>query len=98
MKNASYNSYDVIKQCETKLNIKFRTKKECNGWYIYDDKKVTRITVPQGRKVLPPKTYKAMAFQLKLSVDEFDDFLDCPLDKDKYDRLLIDRQVIKVDN
>jgi hypothetical protein len=94
MKNSIYNSHDVKKRCENKFNIIFRTTKECNGWYIYNNKRVARITVPQGRKFLPPKTYKSMASQLKLSTDEFDEFLDCPLDKNKYDSLLKEKKFI----
>ncbi len=91
MKNSIYNSHDVKQKCENKFNIEFRATKEFNGWYIYNNKKVARITVPRGRKYLPPKTYKSMASQLKLTVDEFDEFLDCPLDKNKYNILLQDR-------
>lgn len=94
MKNSIYNSHDVKKRCENKLDINFRTTKECNGWYTYNNKKVARITVPQGRKPLPPKTYKSMASQLKLSIDEFDDLLDCPLDRNKYESLLKEKNFI----
>lgn len=91
MKNSKYNSHDVKVTCENKLNIEFRSTKEFTGWYIFNSNKVARITIPKGKKFLPPKTYKSLAIQLKLSVSEFDDFLDCPLDKENYDIILKER-------
>ena len=88
MKNSSFNAHHVRQCCERKLGIDFRGKKELNGWYYFDKKKHARITVPQGRKFLPPKTYKTMATQLKLTVDEFDDLLECPLKHDDYKKKL----------
>ena len=91
MKNSVYNSYDVKLKCENKLSISFKSSKEYNGWYYYNGKKTARITVPMGKKFLPPKTYKSMATQLKLSVEEFDELLDCPLNKQKYDLILSEK-------
>lgn len=88
MKNAQYNSKDVKDTCETKLKIQFRDGKEYNGWYELNGKKMCRITVPKGRKFLPTGTYKAMARQLKLTVKQFDDFLDCPLTRQLYDQII----------
>ncbi len=68
--------------------IAFKGRHELNGWFVLDDKKVARITVPHGRKFVPPKTYKSMATQLKLSIDEFDDLLECPLDRQKYESII----------
>jgi len=88
MKNANFHTRDVKNICEQKLNIEFRSGKEYNGWYMQNSKKVARITVPKGRKPIHRKTYKSMAMQLKLKVNEFDDLLECPLDKEKYDEIL----------
>ncbi|HXK48855.1 MAG TPA: hypothetical protein PKW56_00150 [Clostridiales bacterium] len=88
MNNSKYNTQDVKKRCENKLDIEFRSSKEFNGWYKYDNKKICRITVSKGRKDLPPKTYQSIAEQLKLSIDNFDRFMDCPLKKDEYDKIL----------
>ncbi len=84
MKNASFNSSDVRKKCETKLKISFRSGKELNGWYYHEGKKTARITVPKGKKQLRPKTYKSMARQLLLSIDQFDDLLECPFGLSDY--------------
>lgn len=50
-----------------------------NGWFVLENVKRARITIPKGRKPIPPKTYKEMAGQLKLSVEQFDELLECPL-------------------
>ncbi|MBI4746257.1 MAG: hypothetical protein HY786_06930 [Deltaproteobacteria bacterium] len=88
MKNSKYSTSDVKKQCENKLDIEFRSGGEFNGWFWLDNMKVARITVPKGRKPIPPKTYKSMATQLKISIEDFDDLLECPLTKDKYEKKL----------
>jgi hypothetical protein len=88
MNNSKYNTQDVRNRCEHKLDIEFRITKELNGWYKYDNKKICRVTVSKGRKALPPKTYQSIADQLKLSIDDFDRFMDCPLKKDEYDKIL----------
>jgi hypothetical protein len=84
MKNTHYNTLDVRKVCEKKLGIGFRTGGECNGWVVLDGRKITRITVPKGRKPIPPKTYKSMARQLKLDCLELDALLDCSLGLPEY--------------
>ncbi len=84
MKNASFDTYHVRKVCETKLNISFGKGKEGNGYFIYNGSRFARITIPKGRKNIPPKTYKCMALQLKLSVEQFDQLLECPLGLKEY--------------
>ena len=91
MKNAQYNSRDIKKTCETKLEIVFRDAGEYNGWYWLNGKKVARITVPKGRKFVPVGTYANMARQLKLQASEFDLLLDCPLNKAAYDQKISSR-------
>jgi hypothetical protein len=90
MKNTSYNTLDVKKCCEkkSKLNISFKAGKEYNGWFIKDEKKICRVTVPRGRKKIGPFLYGSMAKQLKLTTRQFDDLLDCPLKKHGYERIL----------
>jgi hypothetical protein len=84
MRNAEFNTYDVQKACKNKLDIQFRQGSELNGWFEYKGKKACRITIPHGRKTIPPKTYCKMAAQLNLSVDEFDKFLECTLRYEDY--------------
>lgn len=88
MQNTSFSAHDIKKCCEKKLKIDFRTGKEFNGWYYLDEKKIARITVPKGRKFIPSKTYKSMAKQLKLNVNQFDELLECTLMRDEYEEIL----------
>lgn len=89
MKNSSYDTNAVKKKCEVKLDIEFSTKgPHYNGWYSLNGKKAARITISKGKKFIPKGTYSSMAKQLKLSVDQFDDLLECPLTKKKYDTIM----------
>jgi hypothetical protein len=84
MKNAQYNSNEIKKICENKLSINFRSGKEFNGWFKFNGKRIARITVPKGKKEVPRGTYKSMANQLKLKVNQFDDFLECDINYNEY--------------
>lgn len=90
MDNNKYNSQDIKKICEDKLGLEFRSGKEFNAWYRFENKKVARITVPKGRKFLPRGTYKSMAKQLKLQVQQFDNLLECPLNQEDYKNIIKD--------
>jgi hypothetical protein len=94
MKNTSFNTNDIKRCCENKLDIEFRPAKEFNGLYFLEGKKTARITVSKGRKFVPPKTYKSMAKQLKLTVNQFDDLLECPLIHKDYKKIL--SKIVKV--
>jgi hypothetical protein len=91
MDNSKYHTLDVKKCCEAKLQITFRSGNEFNGWFVLQGKKTARITIPKGRKPIPPKTYKTMAYQLKLTTQEFDDLLACPLSLEDYRNLIEQR-------
>jgi len=91
MKNFKYHTNVVKRRCENKLRIKFRKGKEFNGWFILNNLKIARVTIPKGKKPIPPKTYKSMAQQLKLSIEQFDNLLECPLGYEEY-VALIDRE------
>jgi len=84
MKNTAFDTNDVKHCCENKLRVPFRGGKEFNGWVTINNKKFARITVPMGRKDIPPKTYKWMAKQLKLTTERFDELLECPLNWEQY--------------
>lgn len=96
MKNANFTTRDVKSCCEneSKLGIDFRDSKEFNGWFKKDDKKICRITVPKGRKSIGKGLYRSMASQLKLSIKQFDDLLECPLTKEGYENILSEKGII----
>lgn len=88
MKNTQYNAKDVKKIGEGKLGIEFRPAKEFNGWFMLNGVKAKRLTVPKGRKSLPPGTYRSMARQLGLTVSDFDQLLECPLTREMYEEII----------
>lgn len=88
MKNFKFNSNDVKKIVENKLDVDFREAKENNGWFKLNGKKKKRITIPKGRKSIPRKTYSSMATQLGISISEFDDLLECPLTREMYEKII----------
>jgi hypothetical protein len=94
MKNGKFSTIHVKHVCERKLSVKFRVTKECNGWIVFQNVKLSRITVPKGRKTIPPGTYKSMAVQLNLTTDELDELLECPLTTERYFKLLKERGVV----
>lgn len=94
MLNNNFNTLDVIKVCENKLGITFRHGKENNGWFEYEGRKITRVTIPCGRKPIPPKTYSSIAKQLRISSEELDELLKCPLSYVDYIELLAKKDLI----
>jgi len=88
MKNNQFGCQKIKSVCETKLEISFRGRKENNGWYFYEGRRAARITVPKGRHKVPKGTYRSMARQLFLSDPEFDELLECPMTRKKYDNIL----------
>ena len=88
------HSIEKIKNaCLYKLEIKFRKGKEFNGWFKVDEKKLCRITIPKkkSRKDIATPTYKSMAIQLHLDVDEFNNLVDCTISKDEFTKMLLER-------
>ena len=94
MRNTDFNTQQAKTICENKLGIVFRCHKECNGWFEHNGRKIARVTIPKGRKPIPPKTYKSMALQLKLSTDQMDSLLACPLTLENYLEILAEQSLI----
>lgn len=84
MKNSQFTTLNAVKACEGKLGIKFRSGGELNGWFIHEGRRIARVTIPKGRKGFPPKTYKCIAQQLKLSVENLDGLLECSFGHQDY--------------
>ncbi len=89
MNNAQFSTNQILKVCQDKLEIEFKSTKEYNGWYMLDGKCVCRITIPKGRKEVPLKTYTCMAKQLKLTTWQFDILLQCTLTRKDMSRLFV---------
>jgi hypothetical protein len=92
MKAARFDSDQIMRCCTRKLRIEFRQGPECNGWFLLDGLKACRITVPHGRKPVPPGTFGSMARQLHLAPAEFALLLDCTTSLPEYAALLRQRR------
>lgn len=88
MPRASFDCKTIKERLENKLMISFRSNKHHNGWMLLEGKKVARVTVPLGRKVISIGVFKNIADQLKLSVNEFENLLSCSLSKEAYEKIL----------
>jgi len=95
MKNSQFNAQQIKNVCENKLEITFGGSKEYNGWYFKEGIKINRITIPKGRKYVPPGTYGNMAKQLNLSIFEFDGLLGCSVNREDYDNILIKKKILE---
>jgi len=84
MKAARFDSDRILRCCAGKLRIDFRHGPECNGWFTLDGMKTRRITVPHGRKPVPPGTFASMARQLRLTPAEFASVVDCTTTLEEY--------------
>ena len=93
MDNSKHDTALVKTRCQNKAKVPFRGGKELNGWVAVDGRLKTRVTVSHGRKFIPPKTYKSIARQLLLHVDELDKFLECSMKSDDYFDTIRDRRV-----
>lgn len=83
-----WRKQEVVAALKNKLSINFRITKEMNGWFVYNDKKILRVTVPKGRGSLRKRTQASIINQLKLTNESFANLIDCPLKHGDYLRIL----------
>ena len=80
-----YKTDDVLKPCQTKLQVEFKANgKHFRGWYVLDGEKCISITVSKGSKPMGQELFSQMAKEFHLSKQDFARFLDCPLKEDEY--------------
>lgn len=94
MDNDKYNSKDIKNICEKKLKIEFEKGKRSpheKGWFHVNGQKAARISVSYGKKFITRNVYSKMASAFYLEVSEFDDLLACPLSKDDFTNLVVER-------
>jgi hypothetical protein len=84
-----HRASDVRRAIERKLNPSdFRGCKELNYWLELDGKKVTRVTVTKSNDELRAGTQASIRNQLRLSREQFDDLVICPMSRSEYYELL----------
>lgn len=88
----SYTCADIVKRCEEKGAVKFRDGKERNGWVKINGVNATRVTVPKGRSEVTKGTLGSIKRQLLLDANELSRFLDCPMTKAEYLKLVAKRK------
>lgn len=84
-----HKTSDVRRAIERKLKPSdFRGTKELNYWLELDGKKITRVTVTKGNADLKVGTEASIRSQLRLSREQFDDLVICPMTGTDYYELL----------
>jgi hypothetical protein len=86
-----HTKQDVRRAIEAKSGGIRKTAKEENLRIYVDGKRIGRVTVPKGRGALHPRTAGKIRDQLKLTADDFSDFVRCPMTGADYEQLLRDK-------
>lgn len=73
------------------------SEKDHTYYIFYKDNHKTRVwtKISHGEKEIGDKLINAMQKQLKLTKQQFLDFVNCPLSKDEYRKILLDSNAIK---
>ncbi len=83
-----HTKQDVRRAVERKSGGIRKSRKEVNLRLYLDEKRVGRVTVPKGRGPLHPRTAAKIRDQLKLTRDEFLEFVKCDLTGPGYEHRL----------
>ncbi|MEW5766335.1 MAG: hypothetical protein AB1797_01740 [bacterium] len=89
-----YLKQEVVAVLENKLAINFRVTKEVNGWFVYEGKKIGRVTIPKGQGELRKGTQSSIVNQLKLTNKLFSQLIECPLGCEEYMQILKEKQLL----
>jgi len=84
----NFQKQNIAHAIEKKVAPKPRSKTEKNVWFVLDSKKVLRVTYPHGNGMLPKGTTKSIINQLKLSNDQFKDFVQCRMMANDYEHFI----------
>ena len=82
-----------IEKIFRKLDLKVRTTGHNYGWLVVDEKKILRVHYSHGRDV-PDKIVDKIRGQLKLSVKDFKNLVNCPLTYEDYIAILKQKRII----
>jgi len=74
---------------KNKLSVDFRKGgKELIGWYYLDGRKTIRFKVPKGRGDITPGYQKAIENSSRLSNNDFERLIDCPMKGPEYANMM----------
>lgn len=74
------------------------THHEMYWFYVRGKRTSVRTRISHGENEYADNLLGQMARQIGLKRREFDDFIDCPISQDAYERLLVERGRIRLDN
>jgi hypothetical protein len=75
----SYRPRQLSRAFEAKLDIPFRGDRHRSGWYTLGERKLFRIVMPKTHRDWSIKTKATMFTATRLSPEEFDDLVRCPM-------------------
>ena len=90
----SYSPRQLSRAFENKLDIPFRGDRHRSGWYTLGDRRLFRIVMPKAHRDWSIKTKASMFGATRLSREEFDDLVRCPMTGPQFEaraRELFDR-------
>jgi len=81
---------EVRRAVESKTEWQQRSNRSKEGNYIIfrQGRRVSRVTIPKGRDVLPIGTLNSIRRQLLLDKEQFNEFVKCPLSSTDYAKIL----------
>lgn len=85
---------DEVERLFKKLGLKLRSTGHNYGWLIVNGKKILRVYYSHGKGDIPGKIVSRIRGQLKLSLKDFRDLIDCPLDYNSYINILKQKGII----
>jgi hypothetical protein len=99
MSSEKYNTDRVKRTCEDKLGIQFRKRGAPHnvGWFKFNNRKTVRVVLAKGRKKIKKGTFDSIVNSLRLTHEEFDDLMKCPLGLAEYIEILRERRLIEED-
>lgn len=84
-----------IERVFKKLDLKVRSTGHNYGWLIVNGKKILRVHYSHGKGDIPDKITNKIRGQLKLSLKDFKDLVDCPLGYGDYINILKQKGLIE---
>lgn len=85
MSKVLFDKKKVYNALKNKLNIDFKPGRELNGWYFLDGKKTLKFKAQRGRGTLSIGFQKQIESKSRLSNDDFELLIKCPLTGPNYD-------------
>ncbi len=83
-----------IEKVFRKLKLQVRSTGHNYGWLIVNGKKILRVHYSHGKGEISEKVVNKIRGQLKLSQKDFKDLISCPMSREDYLRVLIEKGIV----